>query len=704
MLNNEHWIWLPKNKYPEYQAVPYSVLYSGVPENFTVAEFKRTYRFSKNVKSVKLRFSGDTEFQLYLNGDIIATGPVNVGGDFTANDRARSNFYASNLELDLNTDEINFFARVKLGSTEILDYSFGHGGFMLSGCVTFEDGTKKLITTDSTWLARRNVFYDKSRSFNNSYDEDSFVNAEEINNIWHPTDSLIPVRSEKLIIPENNLIKVLPLEEKTVDLPLDMIYAGYIYVKVKTKGKINIKFNCYEHNDFGLEENFVFCKDGEYRGFKMHSAGGLLLRIQSESSFEAEIEPMLITACYPTPVEAKTVTSDLMLNKVFDVCAHTLKYCRQYIHLDSPRHTEPLACTGDYYIESLMTLFTFGDMRLAEFDVIRTADQLMHNHGKMFHTTYSLIWVIMMYDTYMATGNMEMLKYCKNALMLLLGLFDTYMGDNGLLEKPSDYMFIDWIYIDGINLHHPPKALGQSCLNMYYYGALKYAAKIYRLLNDNEMALDSENKAENLKVAINKYLYDSEKGLYFEGLNTPTEEYLISDHMPQNVEKRYYRKHANILASLFDVCDKDTAIRLLNEVMNNDELGVVQPYFMHFLFEAIYKHGLRDEYTLKLIEKWYAPIKECDKGLVEGFYKPTPEYSFDHSHAWGGTPAYSLPKALLGFEMIEENFKKIKLSPSLLGLKNAKVEMPTPYGMLVCNMEEGKEPQFIIPDGLSIIK
>ena len=67
MLNNEHWIWLPKNKYPEYQAVPYSVLYSGVPENFTVAEFKRTYRFSKNVKSVKLRFSGDTEFQLYLN-------------------------------------------------------------------------------------------------------------------------------------------------------------------------------------------------------------------------------------------------------------------------------------------------------------------------------------------------------------------------------------------------------------------------------------------------------------------------------------------------------------------------------------------------------------------------------------------------------------------------------------------------------------
>ena len=30
------------------------------------------------------------------------------------------------------------------------------------------------------------------------------------------------------------------------------------------------------------------------------------------------------------------------------------------------------------------------------------------------------------------------------------------------------YMFVDWIEIDGLSLHHPPKALGQTCLNLFY--------------------------------------------------------------------------------------------------------------------------------------------------------------------------------------------------------------------------------------------
>ena len=702
MNNLEKWIWLPENKYPEYQTTNYSKCGNDDPKNFTVAEFKKDYSFCKKVIKAHLRFSGDTEFQLYLNGETIATGPVNVGGDFLGNDKARDNYYALNLSLDLDAHYLSFFARVKLGPTEILDYSVGHGGFMLTAELVFEDGTKKLIYTDSSWLARRNLYYNKPRAFDNSTCEDAYVNAEEINNIWHAKDSLIPVRCEKLLVPDDNVINIKPFEEKIVNLPFDMIYAGYIYLKVKTEGKINIKLNCYELNDEGTEENYVFVKNSEYRGFKMHSAGGFLLKIVSESEKEAVIEPAFITACYPVTVEAKTVTSDETLNEVFRVCSHTLKYCRQYIHLDSPRHTEPLACTGDYYIESLMTAFTFGDMRLSEFDVMRTADVITHNGGKMFHTTYSLIWVRMLYDTYMFTGNKEMLKYCKSALMLLLSLFETYIGENGIIESPQDYMFIDWVYIDDISLHHPPKALGQTCLNMFYYGALIYASKIYSLLNEEGMAKDSLNKAEKLKIAINQLLYDKDKDLYFEGLNTPTDEKLISDHMPQNVEKRYYRKHANILAAYYDVCDEETSVRLLERIMNDDSLGIVQPYFTHFLFEAIYKHGLRDKYTLKLLEKWYEPVKECNKGLVEGFYKPNPTYVFDHSHAWGGTPAYSLPKALMGFEMLEENFGKVKLSPSLIGLKEAAAEMPTPYGMLRCIQKEGEKPVLIIPEGLNL--
>jgi len=122
--------------------------------------------------------------------------------------------------------------------------------------------------------------------------------------------------------------------------------------------------------------------------------------------------------------------------------------------------------------------------------------------------------------------------------------------------------------------------------------------------------------------------------------------------------------------------------------MTEEFISDCQPYFKHFLFEAIYKNDLRDKYTLKLAEEWKAPVKDCPKGLVEGFIAPEPTYYFDHSHAWGGTPLYSIPKALTGIEILEPGYKKISLEPSCLGLDEAKVEIPTPYGMIVCDISK----------------
>ena len=90
--------------------------------------------------------------------------------------------------------------------------------------------------------------------------------------------------------------------------------------------------------------------------------------------------------------------------------------------------------------------------------------------------------------------------------------------------------------------------------------------------------------------------------------------------------------------------------------------------------------------------------------MAEGFYKPEPNYSFDHSHAWGGTPAYALPLALSGLEILEPGYKKIRLNPSLLGLEWAKVEIPTPYGVIRLTLEVDKEPTIVIPDEIEMVK
>jgi hypothetical protein len=96
--------------------------------------------------------------------------------------------------------------------------------------------------------------------------------------------------------------------------------------------------------------------------------------------------------------------------------------------------------------------------------------------------------------------------------------------------------------------------------------------------------------------------------LFFEGLNTPTREDLIGEWMPQNVEKRYYRKHANILAAYFQFFDRKGNAALMRRVVEDDSLGQVQPYFAHFLLEAVYRSGLREEYTRKILEQWKEPV------------------------------------------------------------------------------------------------
>lgn len=701
MRHTEQWIWLPKAQYPNHQTTVYSGLLEKTNGNYTVAEFLKEYRFEKTVLSARLRFSGDTNVQLYCNGAFTATAPPSVGGDFIHNEEPRENFYAFETEITPNSRTLCFFARVQMMPVQIFEYSRGRGGFMLSAILTFADGTQEKVITDESWLVRKNGAYVEPLFFDGHIRPDAWVNAESVENIWNTETAPIPVREEYAVTDANGRITLSAREEKTVRIPFEKIWGGFLQVEAKTQGEVSVQVLFRELDEAPRRETLTFSGNGVYRSFCMQSAGNIEVIAKNHSDSPCELDVSFIAAHYPVTEEAVTVTNDEALNLVLATCRHTLRICRQTHHLDSTKHLEPMACTGDYNIESMMTPFSFGDMRLAEFDLVRTAVMLERENGRMFHTTYSLIWVRMLYDVYLFTGNKELLLRCEKALSLLLDRFLTYLGENGLIETPPDYMFVDWIYLDGISLHHPPKALGQTCLNLFYFGALDAAAKIYRELGKEAEAAVCEKRRDLLKTAVNTLLFDEEKQMYCMGLNTPTDEAALCEWMPQNVGKRYYLKHANVLAAYVGVCDDTLAKDLVRRVMADEIEGDCQPYFLHYLLEAAARLDLR-EYTLPIIERWKAPVAECSKGLTEGFYKPEPTYSFDHSHAWGGTPLYSLPKALLGLEIAKPGMKAITLSPSLFGLEYASVELLTQYGKVTCVLTKGEPPQITAPDEVEI--
>ena len=723
-MKKDKWIWLDTELYPEYQATNLTP-FSKPIDNYAVAEFSRKYVFKSEPVSMRLRFSADTVARLYVNGESAVNGPVSVGGDFLDNRPDLTPYwqwYASELTVIFGEGEddraggviylpgrgkeLEFYTRVQLMPTSFCDFSKGHGGLLVLAGVTLADGTVEEISTDESWLCRRLTAALSPELYDESKAEDlPLTHAVVTEDIWQAKTALIPTRVENLIYPDGGKdIKIAPNTEAEIPLHLARIYAGYLSVDLRSKGEVEVLVSIHELPDDTSStcEKMTFVGSTRYTGLRIHSAGSLYVKVRNCTDSPCELDVGLVETYLPSSRDAMTVTSDTELNEILANCKHSLKYCRQYIHLDSPKHLEPLACTGDYYIETMMSTFSYADMSLAKLDCYRTAELILGN-GRMFHTTYSLIWVRMLWDVYMMSGDISVLGECRGALDALLSMFDGYFDDGGIIDNPHDYMFVDWIYIDGYTLHHPPKALGQSVLNMYYYGALDSAEKIYSALGDSDAEDTTRVKKNALKTAINERLYDKERGLYFEGENTPTPRELIGEWQPENTEKRYYRINANALAATFGVADKDRARRILVELLSDEEFSDYQPYFAHFVLEAIFRNDLTDELTVSVIDRWREQHRICPKGLAEGFLPPEPTYSFDHSHAWGGTPLYSLPRALIGLEILEPGMTKLRLSPRLLGLEWARVELPTPKGMVTVEQRRGEAPSIAAPADIEII-
>ena len=693
------WIWLPKDKYPCEQTTYFSSLERLNPDQkYIVCAFKRRYELGSKAK-ISIEVSADTSFLLLANGKSIMRGPAYSGGDFLDNDKPRVDYYSFKKEFSIEENYIELYALVRMTPYHLCEYSRGHGGFFLKGEAMLESGKKIVLQSDESWQASYQKSYTYPTLFDASIKNDNFSNAEVTKDIWYarcaptPPCTLNDAKIHNFTLDAGEAIKT--------RIEYDRVFAAYL--KVNSTAKASVILRSFELEKITREHYLTVDESSPYYSLELLSTGGFELEIKNESNCKSIVSVILEESYFPITTVAKTVVSDNELTELLDICAHTLKYAKQSHHLDSPLHCEPLACVGDYYIEMLMNIFAYGDTSLCEFDLERIAKTMENRDGRLFHTTYSLIFIKMVYECYMISGSISLLHNTRRALDLLLDRFETYIGENGLIETPPDYMFIDWLCPDGISTHHPPKALGQSCLCMFYYGGLISASKIYKVLGENDKSQNCLAKAENIKKAIFDNLYDKEQGLFFEGLNTETPKELLYQYMPQNVDKRYYRRHANILACYFGLVSENEARILLDKIYENDSLGEVQPYFMHFWLDAVYLNGLREKYTLPLLNGWRKAMKISKKGLPEGFYPPEPTYQFDYSHAWGGTPLYALPKAILGLEILECGFKKIKLTPSLLSLGFATVEIPTPYGLIKIQLEAGKELIVSAPKEITIV-
>ena len=576
------------------------------------------------------------------------------------------------------------------------------------GHIYLEDGRDIAFFTDKTWEIRINPCFVSFFDYDNTLAIPKFERAKEVNTKWGLTLANInlPIDEE---IKFNNSFKVKNNASKSFKVDFPVIYCAYFAIEVKCHGLVKFDLTFFEtENKKSHLRKLTFDHSDYYRNFDPESLGGFELSIDNQSSEEVEVIIHVFHCHYPYKEFRQIKTNNNRLNDLFDKCKFAAINCSQSIFLDSPKHLEPLSsCMGDYQIISLLSSFASGDYELSEHVLRGCTYALSTNKGLCANLSYALIYISWLYKIYMFTGDRNLLRDCLPGVEAVNKKFFTFIGENGLIDRPNTYCFVDWLCVDGFSLFAPPKALGQSVFNMFYYEALNCTSKIYTALKDEKLAKKYSNRAKKMKKAINSQLFDADRGLYIEGLPTPNPPGLkdpeINKGIPENINKVYYRKHANILAVAYGLANKKTSKSIIHKIFNELWDLEIQPYFAYYLFEAIHAADLDNKYCMKLVKWWLTFVKIKDKGLPEGVYKPEPAYEFDYSHAWACSPYYGFILGASNIKILEPGMRKISLNLHSFGLKEYSYSIGTPYGFIEITKNLNEEPKVVAPKEIEIV-
>lgn len=391
---------------------------------------------------------------------------------------------------------------------------------------------------------------------------------------------------------------------------------------------------------------------------------------------------------YPFVVRASFDSDDAALKEIWDVGWRTAQLCAHETYMDCPYY-EQLQYVGDTRIQALVSLYLTGDARLVKnaielMNESRTPEGLTQSRYPsqlpQYIPTFSLLWIGMMHDLWMHRGETAFLKPYLIGARGVLDWFETRLAPSGLLAKPEFWNFVDWT--NGFDFGVPPQESdGQSAiLSLQLTAALREAADLELALGIPERAGHYRELANHIANTVRATCWDDARRLI---ADTPA--------------KKRFSQHANILAVLLDVIPATEQQALMKTVLSDSTLTQCSYYFRYYLFRAMNKAGLGDDY-LNQLGPWRDMLK---LGLTT--WAETPEPARSDCHAWSAHPNIDLLATVAGIEPAEPGFSEIVIRPHLGALKQVSVKMPLPQGEISVRLNRNGDwlnAALILPRGL----
>jgi len=332
-------------------------------------------------------------------------------------------------------------------------------------------------------------------------------------------------------------------------------------------------------------------------------------------------------------------TGDAMLRRIDGIAANTLKECMQTFFEDGPKRDRRL-WIGDLRLEALANYDTFGNLEIVKRCLyLFAAGQCNHLgfipsyvfetpyyfSGRAHIADYALLYVVTVCDYYEHTGDAELVKdvlqICKAQLDSFRALLDERLI---IVGQEGWFSFIDWC----------PGLRALTALQGVYLYTLERFSRLLKAIGD----ADAEGySAYLLKVrdACRKHLYDEEAQAFINPL-----------------DNRQFSVHSQAWMILGGAAEGESAKQMLRSALNSKAAKQpVTPYMRHYVLEAMFKLGMREE-AVSYLKKYWGGMVECGADTFWEAYVPEdPDFSpysdrmiNSLCHAWSCTPSYFIRK------------------------------------------------------------
>jgi hypothetical protein len=686
-LWHAQWIWLNNDVYPGPKNAP------------TMTRFRKEITLTSAPQQAHAWISADVIYRLYINGRLVSRGPADIGRDYDREMQGPRWMY------DYRDLTPFFHSGKNVIAAEVFTEGYVSSrvsrgrGFLFEADLKVSGNSSIMVKTDDTWRAtpdeawEANVHYDERKETPNwrieGFDDTAWPYCSVVPSVWTPLVAselppLMEARYPLLRIVDSTPAVYTPKEpfknghgviikaDGSFTLQFDRVLAGYPFIKVDGCDGAIMRIIPGERIGQVSRVASITLRNGvqEFAYPFLDSFSVIRVEISGVKTPVKILDAGAIFSSYPVTYRGSFECSDQFLNRLWLSSRWLTQICMQTHHLDSPNHHEPMCDPGDYLIESVENYQAFGEPWLARQDLTKFALMLKDLQYHNFHTSYSLLWLQMLMRYYDYTGDASLIKELAPEVEGLLTTFTSWRGPQGIISEAPNYMFMDWVTINGFECHHPPAVIGEGYMTAFYYNALADGIRMANIAGDTALSEKYARLREEVKTAFNRALWNDKVGLYRDGLPFSTS---VSPNawLPQDKEIETFSPHVNSLAVLYDLPPQERRRDIMNKVMTTQPLNC-QPYFMYFILDALDHCGLFEKYGVDQMKRWK-------------IYEDTQTYredwdAGDYSHAWGGAPLIELSACILGVKPMSPGFGHISIRPHPSGLKWAKGAVPTPHG------------------------